>query len=363
MDLENEDMSRKRRKWEKKGKGETRVFFGKSGTRTAAQTALALNAAQELLASLPASSIVCYTDGACSGNPGPCGAGAVVVFPQGLDGKSERREDCVSFVRGTNNIGELWAIGMSLQMIKEEEHKNAPNFQQADVHILTDSKYSHGMLCKNWKMNKNIELVTAIRNQLDSFHRPPYSGRRVHIHWVAGHAGISGNERADELATRGVQGKGRVKIGREELEQKLQNADFLKGDSFLPSRSSVSISSGTDLAKQPSNQSFTAVSYSSRDDRQGSNLSDGTHNKRASSSHVSRSSACNNGMGSRNFGSSSFINLADTVVSEKTEHPTSSSCAAAEWTCNICTFVNQSLRLACDVCGSEKGVISADSDS
>jgi ribonuclease HI len=168
--------------------------FGKAGTRTEQQKAMAADAAKTLLASLAEGTAVCWTDGACKGNPGPAGAGARVELPDGRIGEASR-----SLGRGTNNVGELAAIGMALALLDEVEWPAA-----SPVALLTDSSYSHGVLCKGWKAKKNVELIGDVRAALKK--RPG-----VTIHWIAGHVGIDGNERADALANAGVAGKTAVK--------------------------------------------------------------------------------------------------------------------------------------------------------
>ena len=123
--------------------------------------------------------IVVYTDGACTGNPGPAGIGAVI-----LDG-DERREISEYLGFGTNNIAELTAIERALETLVE--HRDRP------VLVHSDSSYSIGLLTKNWKAKANADLVERLRDLADRF---------PHLEFikVKGHAGIPDNERADELA-------------------------------------------------------------------------------------------------------------------------------------------------------------------
>jgi ribonuclease HI len=122
--------------------------------------------------------VVAYADGACSGNPGPCGLGVVI-----LDG--DRRIERSEYLgQGTNNIGELTAIQRVLDAVQDPSRL---------VAIHTDSQYSIGVLSKGWKPKKNQELIAAIRSAMKG--RP-----NVSLHYVPGHAGVALNERADELA-------------------------------------------------------------------------------------------------------------------------------------------------------------------
>jgi len=162
--------------------------FGKAGTRTKAQAKAAAQAADALLASLPVHAVVCFTDGACKGNPGPAGAGAVVRLPDG-----RVLERAVALGQATNNVGELTAIGVAMDLLDEAE---VP--LDAEVHVLTDSQYSNGVLVLGWKAKANRELITDVKARL--------ARRQPTVHWIAGHVGIPDNERADALANRGVDG-------------------------------------------------------------------------------------------------------------------------------------------------------------
>lgn len=163
--------------------------FGKAGTRSKAQAAAARSHATTLLASLPETTIVAFTDGACRGNPGPAGSGALVRWPDGRTTESSR-----SLGRATNNVAELTAIALVLDVLDDA----AVAAEQA-VALLSDSDYANGVLVRGWKAKANRELITTLRDRLTA--RPG-----VTLHWVAGHVGTEGNERADQLANEGVNG-------------------------------------------------------------------------------------------------------------------------------------------------------------
>ena len=91
----------------------------------------------------------------------------------------------------TNNVGELSAIGLALDLLDET---GFPTDGRAE--ICTDSKYTFGLLELGWKAKSNTELVMDLRDRLE--------GRNVRLHWVAGHVGLVENERADVLANEGV---------------------------------------------------------------------------------------------------------------------------------------------------------------
>lgn len=122
-----------------------------------------------------------YADGACKGNPGPAGLGVVLI-------DDEFRYELAEYLgQGTNNIAELTAILRAIE--KSERGKR--------LRIFTDSNYSIGVLQKNWKPKKNIELIASIREAIKEH-------GAVELHHVKGHAGVPLNERVDELAVSAV---------------------------------------------------------------------------------------------------------------------------------------------------------------
>lgn len=162
--------------------------FGSAGTRTQAQAQAAATDARARIAALPAGTILAFTDGACTGNPGPAGSGAVVRFP---DGRAVERWKALG--HGTNNQGELTAIALALDVLDEDA---VP--ADAAVAVFTDSSYARGVLQLGWKAQANRELIDGIRARLRA--RPG-----AELHWVAGHVGVADNERADALARKGVE--------------------------------------------------------------------------------------------------------------------------------------------------------------
>lgn len=132
---------------------------------------------------------LCFTDGACRGNPGPSGAGVYVEFPDG-----RRLRVSKSLGQGTNNIAELTAILLAVQHLEREGW-----LPQHTARILTDSSYSIGVLQTGWKAKANQELVRKVKRCLAAH-------PSIRLEKVAGHAGIPGNEEADRLANAGVDG-------------------------------------------------------------------------------------------------------------------------------------------------------------
>lgn len=126
--------------------------------------------------------VVAYTDGACSGNPGPAGSGVV------LESGDERRELSIYLGKATNNIAELSAIKCALKAIG----KTAKS-----VRIYTDSRYSIGVLSQGWTAKANQALVEETKEALKEF-------SDVRLLYVPGHSGHPKNERADELAREAI---------------------------------------------------------------------------------------------------------------------------------------------------------------
>jgi ribonuclease HI len=138
----------------------------------------------------PAGAVEIWTDGACSGNPGPMGIGVVVI-----DG-DERREAGEYLGVGTNNIAELTAIERGVELA------GAAGNDGRRFRIYTDSSYAIGVLSKGWKAKANQELIARIKRRLGAV-------PRLEFVKVAGHAGVPENERCDALATGAVIGRAR----------------------------------------------------------------------------------------------------------------------------------------------------------
>lgn len=137
--------------------------------------------------------IVIHTDGACSGNPGPGGWGAI------LESGAHRKEIKGGEAHTTNNRMELTAAIEALEALKSP----------SDVDLYTDSNYLRGGITSwinNWKRNgwrtadkkpvKNVELWQRLDEAA--------ARHAIRWHWVKGHVGHADNERADELAREGM---------------------------------------------------------------------------------------------------------------------------------------------------------------
>ena len=137
-----------------------------------------------------------YTDGACSGNPGPGGWGVLLQY--GNKEKTLKGGD----PNTTNNRMEMMAA------IKAIEAVNAT--YTGEIILWTDSTYVmkgitewiHGWKKKNWiKSDKKPVVNTDLWKVLDNLN----SQKNIQWNWVKGHAGVEGNERADELARQGLE--------------------------------------------------------------------------------------------------------------------------------------------------------------
>lgn len=138
-------------------------------------------------------SVVIYTDGACSGNPGPGGWGVWLKYGD------HEKEMCGGSIETTNNRMELTAAIEGLKALS----------RACNIDLYTDSTYVRDGITKwifGWKKNgwknakkkpvKNADLWQALDDEA--------SRHQVQWHWVKGHAGDEGNEKADQLANKGM---------------------------------------------------------------------------------------------------------------------------------------------------------------
>ncbi|MBN6037810.1 ribonuclease HI [Amycolatopsis sp. 195334CR] len=136
-----------------------------------------------------------YTDGACSGNPGPGGWGAVLRY-----GTHEKELYGGQVAETTNNRMELTAPIQALESLK----------RPVEVRLYTDSTYVRNGITSwlpRWKTNGwQTSGKTPVKNA-DLWQRLEQAAARhqVEWHWVKGHAGHPENERADRLAVKGLE--------------------------------------------------------------------------------------------------------------------------------------------------------------
>jgi ribonuclease HI len=137
--------------------------------------------------------VVVYTDGACSGNPGPGGWGAILRY--GGHEKELKGGEALT----TNNRMELMAAIMALEALT----RPATVELHTDSQYLRDgiSKWIHGWKRNGWKTSDKKPVKNAnLWQRLDL----ALGRHQVTWHWVRGHAGHDDNERADELARQGM---------------------------------------------------------------------------------------------------------------------------------------------------------------
>jgi len=143
---------------------------------------------------MPLSHVIIHTDGACKGNPGPGGWGAIIQFGD------KTKEMSGGEPLTTNNRMELTAAIMALEALT----------RPCRIDLYTDSKYVmdgitgwiHGWKARGWKTADR----KPVKND-DLWKRLDVARTRHEVkwHWVKGHAGHALNERADQLANRGIE--------------------------------------------------------------------------------------------------------------------------------------------------------------
>ena len=140
-------------------------------------------------------SVTIYTDGACSGNPGPGGYGTILTFID-ANGKKHEKELSEGYLHTTNNQMELLAVIVGLEALK----------QPCNVKIVSDSKYVVDSINKGWLDN------WVAKNWIKTGNKPvpnanlwkrlikATQGHDIKLEWIKGHAGYEFNERCDRLA-------------------------------------------------------------------------------------------------------------------------------------------------------------------
>lgn len=138
-----------------------------------------------------------YTDGACSGNPGPGGYGAVLLYGP------HRKELSGGFAKTTNNRMEIFAAVAAFEALKEP----------CEAVLYSDSSYLLNALRKHWVVSwqrKNwikSDKKPVLNRDLWERLLAAMDGHAVTYVWVKGHASNRENNRCDELARSGIAGK------------------------------------------------------------------------------------------------------------------------------------------------------------
>ena len=131
-----------------------------------------------------------YTDGACSGNPGPGGWGAILRY------KAHEKELSGGEAETTNNRMELMALIAALEQLKEP----------CEIDLCSDSQYVINGLQKGWAKGwrargwKKADKSPALNSDLWARLLDLSEAHTIHYNWIKGHAGHPENERCDRLA-------------------------------------------------------------------------------------------------------------------------------------------------------------------
>lgn len=136
-----------------------------------------------------------YTDGACSGNPGPGGYGIVMEWV----GKPYKKEFSEGYKKTTNNRMELLAVIVALEKIKTPD---------VEIKVFSDSKYVVDAVEKKWLLGWQKKQFKDIKNP-DLWKRflKIYTPKNTSFNWIKGHNNHSQNERCDVLAVQASQKK------------------------------------------------------------------------------------------------------------------------------------------------------------
>jgi len=134
--------------------------------------------------------VTIYTDGACLGNPGPGGYGAVLLYGP------HRREISGGFRLTTNNRMEIMAVIAALELLKEQCRVTLHSDSQYVVNAMTQG-WARRWKANGWKRNQREEAVNP-----DLWERllDLCDQHQVEFQWLRGHSGVDENERCDQLA-------------------------------------------------------------------------------------------------------------------------------------------------------------------
>ena len=138
--------------------------------------------------------ITIYTDGACSGNPGPGGYGVVMIYGEHI------KEFSGSDLETTNNRMEIMGVIVGLEALN----------QPCQVELFSDSRYVVDAINKGWairwKQNNWMRNKKEPALNIDLWERllPLLDKHKVNFNWVKGHAGHPQNERCDQLAREAI---------------------------------------------------------------------------------------------------------------------------------------------------------------
>ena len=144
--------------------------------------------------------VMLYSDGACSGNPGPGGYGTILFFTDAKN-RVHRKELSGGNPQTTNNRMEISGVLEGLLLLKEP----------CEVEVYSDSRYVVDAVSKGWLDNWQKRSWIRGKNEpvlnVDLWQKllPLLAMHKVQFHWLKGHAGHAENERCDELAREAIQ--------------------------------------------------------------------------------------------------------------------------------------------------------------
>ncbi|MEW8545908.1 MAG: ribonuclease H family protein, partial [Candidatus Thiodiazotropha sp.] len=162
--------------------------LGSSKTRNSEQQVKGKQLISKLVQEVPEDTVISFTDGSCVSNPGPCGAGAVIYYPNHSSPVTLKRP--VS-AHGSILLAELVAI---LAVVENLSSRQAP---VSHVRMFCDSQSAVGILTLNWRSDNYQDVIKKIK---EGFKQLEINGVEIELMWSPGHADIEGNELADELA-------------------------------------------------------------------------------------------------------------------------------------------------------------------
>ena len=142
--------------------------------------------------STPEGALLIYTDGSARPNPGPAGSGVYSLLTP-----SRPRSFYANLGYGTNNMAEIFAIGMAIELICKHDALRTLGSRYI---ILSDSSLAINVIKNGTKSKDSRELARSVRTKL----RGLRIRTQVNFVWVKGHEGISGNEFADTAAAKGA---------------------------------------------------------------------------------------------------------------------------------------------------------------
>ena len=166
--------------------------LGSSKSRTPEQELLCQEVINELMEESDSTQAISFTDGSCIGNPGPCGAGAI-IYSETLKPAARLHRPVAQ--RGSILLAELVAILIALEFCITEGLSNSIDTMK----IFSDSQVAVGILTLNWEVNSYIDVIRDITELIETLRA---KGVRTIIAWTPGHANIAGNDEADLLAKR-----------------------------------------------------------------------------------------------------------------------------------------------------------------